>query len=270
MNIRSCFAPFCAALIAIGLLAGCDTSPAGPATDQSGAADQIAGPAPTTSIATGPTPEPPLTGSGPWPVTFTTADQVVLSGTLYGDGTTAVVLAPTYPGGRQGWAAFAGVAAAKGFRLLSFDFRGYGDSKGNRSAADQPADLDAAMQYVRNHSAQRIVLIGAGSGGSAAIKAAGKSQEVVGLVVISAPRTIESLQIANSDLTLLKMPSLWLAARNDMAQNVEEMYGLAGSSKKDLWIYEGSSLHGTYIFEGADGSDLQRRLLEFIAGLPAA
>jgi hypothetical protein len=45
------------------------------------------------------------------------------------------------------------------------------------------------------------------------------------------------------------------------------MSALAGSAKKDLWIYEGSSLHGTYIFDGADGPDMQRRLLEFVAAV---
>jgi dienelactone hydrolase len=259
-------------LILVGLAAGCSVSPAGPATGQPGGAatpDQGANLTQTGLAQIGPTPEPPLTGSGPWQVTFTGSDQAELAGTLYGDGTTAVVLAPSYPGGQPGWASFGQAAAAKGLRALSFDFRGYGSSKGSRSAADLPTDLEAAIQYLRDHHAQRIVLIGTGTGGSAAILVVGKDPQVAGLVVISGQRAAEGLAISDTDLTSLKIPSLWLAARNDMTQNVEEMYGLAGSVRKDLWIYEGSSLNGTYIFEGADGPDLQRRLLEFIAGVAA-
>jgi pimeloyl-ACP methyl ester carboxylesterase len=189
---------------------------------------------------------------------------------LYGDGATAVILAPTYPGGQDGWAAFAKAAAGQGYRALSFDFRGYGSSKGSQSPAALPTDIRAAMSFLKEHNSQRIVLIGAGLGGSAAIVVTAKDPAgISGVALISAPRGVEGLQVADTDLAALKVPSLWLAARNDLTQNVEEMSALAGSAQKDMWIYEGSSLHGTYIFDGADGSDLQRRLLEFVAQVTA-
>ena len=50
-----------------------------------------------------------------------------------------------------------------------------------------------------------------------------------------------------------------------MTQNTEEMYDLAGGSDKDMWMYEGSSLQGTFIFDGADANDLRTRLLDFVA-----
>ena len=43
------------------------------------------------------------------------------------------------------------------------------------------------------------------------------------------------------------------------------MSALVGSTDNELWIYEGSSLHGTYIFEGSDGPDMTQRLLTFVS-----
>jgi hypothetical protein len=55
-----------------------------------------------------------------------------------------------------------------------------------------------------------------------------------------------------------------------MIQNVEPMYELAASSDKTLWIYEGSSLQGTFIFEGADTNDLRQRLIDFVVRVTGA
>lgn len=211
--------------------------------------------------------QPTYTGSGPWQITFDTADHVTLGGTLYGDGKVALVLAPTYPGGQDGWTAFAKAAFEKGYRVLTIDFEGYGASKGSPSPANTPADIAAAITFLKGHGAEKIILAGAGLGGSAAILAANKDGDIQGVALISASRGVEGLQVADGDLAALKTPSLWLAARNDLTQNVEEMSAKAGSAKKDIWIYEGSSLHGTYIFDGADGPDMQRRLLEFVAAV---
>ena len=252
------------------ILAGCNSAggqaagqPAGPASTS---APTSGAPQPAPQ-ATAPATEPPLSGSGPWKVTFAAEDGTELSGTLYGNGKTAIVLAPTYPGGPAGWDSFARSAVEKGYRALTFDFRGYGSSKASQIAADFPTDVRAAVKYVKDQGAEKIILVGAGLGGTAAILVASKDSALSGVALVSASRGVEGLQVADADLAALKIPSLWLAARNDLTQNVEDMAGLAGSSKKDLWIYEGSSLHGTFIFDGADGPDLARRLLEFVAGV---
>jgi alpha/beta superfamily hydrolase len=252
------------------LVAGCSALTGGPASRQADATATARAQANSaTAVATeaGPSTEPAFSGSGPWPITFTTDDNVELSGTLYGIGPVSIVLAPTYPGGQDGWADFARAAADKGYRALTFDFRGYGSSKGSQDAATLPTDIQAAVSYLQSQHGQPIILAGAGFGGSAAIAAAAKDPSISGIALISALHTVDGLHLDDSDLSSLKMPSLWLAARNDLTQNVEDMYALAGSSQKELWIYEGSSLHGTYIFDGADGPDLQRRLLEFVAGI---
>ncbi len=227
--------------------------------------DQLATPVATpTSPPPTPTPES-FPGAGPWEVSFQSVDGVTLHGTLYGQGEVGMVLAPTYPGEQAGWASFAQAAAEQGYRVLTFDFRGYGASEGEPGPVDAPADLSAAIAYLREHEASPIILMGAGEGGMAAIRVAGADPDIAGLVVLSSAREADGLQVGDADLGALSLPSLWIGARTDMEQAVEEMFELAGGSDKELWIYEGISLHGTYLFEGADADDLRRRLLEFAA-----
>jgi esterase/lipase len=217
------------------------------------------------------TPEPPtatpepFSGEGPWEISFTTTDSVALYGVLYGQGEVAVILAPSYPGGIEGWQPFAEKLAAQGYRVFTFDFRGQGKSKGTRSSADAPTDLTAAITVMRENIAERVVVMGAGLGGMAAIQAVPQNEGVLGLAVLSSARSFDGLEITDENLAALNVPSLWLGTRNDMTQNVEDMYNVAGGTDKQLWIYEGSSLHGTFMLEGADRPDLEQRLLEFVA-----
>lgn len=216
------------------------------------------------SVPAGPT---PLAGDGPWALLYPAGDGTLLDGVVYGQGPNCLVLAPMYPGAKEGWLTFAAAAGLQGYRSLTFDFRGRGDSEGDIDVSLAPDDLAGSIAVLKQNGCTQFVLIGAGIGSMAAIKTAPQDVSVKGVVVISGPRSFDTLEVTDSDLSAITVPSLWLAARNDMTQSVEEMSALAGSSNKTLWIYEGSSVQGTYILEGADGPDLQKRLLEFIASV---
>lgn len=221
------------------------------------------------------TPEPPFPGEGPWEVSFSAADGSPLQGTVYGQGTTAVVLAPMYTAGQESWTQFAQDLAAQGYRVMTFDYRGYGASEGSRDPATAADDLTGAVAYLRGHEFAPVVLIGAGLGGSAAIRVASQDNTIAGAALISAPRTYppesaSTLSITDTELAALSVPTLWLGTRFDMTQNAEEMFAAAGGSDKELWIYEGSGVQGTYIFEGADGANLRQRLIEFVARVVGA
>jgi dienelactone hydrolase len=206
----------------------------------------------------------PFPGDGPWPITFTTEDNIALDGSVFGKSGHGVILAPMYPGGPEDWLSFAQSAAAQGYRVLTFNLRGYGKSTGDRNTAAAITDVEAAVAYLKSLGADHITLIGAGLGGTASIKVAAKDNSIAGLGVISSPRAAGDLTVEDSELAALTQPSLWLAARNDMTHNIEDLYN-AAAGNKSLWIYEGSSLQGTFILEGADAQDLQQRLLNLIA-----
>ncbi len=216
--------------------------------------------APTTA----PTPEEPFSGDGPWSVTFATEDGATLHGMLFGKGAAGVVLAPMYIGGQDAWFSFAQTLAENGFRALTFDYRGFGESEGTRDMSQAAVDTAAAVSFLRANQSSPVVIIGAGIGGSAAAKAASLDASIAGIAAVSPPQSFQGLEVADSELSALSVPSLWIGSRNDMTQNSEEMYDLAGSAEKDLWMYEGSSLQGTFIFDGADGNDLRTRLLDFV------
>ena len=60
-------------------------------------------------------------------ITFTSSDGITLSGRLFGpaDGSAGVVLAHMYPSDQSAWFDFASRLGERGYRVLTFDFRGY-------------------------------------------------------------------------------------------------------------------------------------------------
>jgi predicted small lipoprotein YifL len=243
------------------------TGEAGPATEP---ADQspAAGSTPVSEDAAAPTSPPPTAtvpfeGEGPWEADFGTADGVTLHGTLFGgEASTGIVLAPNYPGGAASWQPFAGAAAERGYRALAFDLRGHGESGGEADLAAAPDDVAAAVAFLREQGVERIILMGGGEGAMAVILAAASGEDIAGLAAISPMREDDGLAVAEADLAGLNIPSLWIGARTDMEHDAEGMAGQAGG-EPEVWIYEGSSLHGTYLFEGIDAPDLTERLLGF-------
>jgi pimeloyl-ACP methyl ester carboxylesterase len=246
------------------ILAGCSSGPDPSISTQSVAQTAIAQTAQVQTPTAIPATDDPFPGEGPWPVTITTSDNALLAGTVFGKSGPGVVLAPMYPGGAEDWQTFALTAASQGYRVLTFDLRGYGKSEGERSSTSATMDIVAATSYLKGLGADRITLIGAGVSGTASIKVALEDPSIAALAVISSPRAIGDLSVEDLELSALSQPSLWLAARNDMTNNIEELYNAAGGAKS-LWIYEGSSLQGTFILEGADSQDMQQRLLDLIA-----
>jgi pimeloyl-ACP methyl ester carboxylesterase len=259
-------------LLAGLVLAACGAPPASPSA--SGGGERPAnGPTITPTAApaddgdpdleTEPTPTPdPFGGDGPWTVTFETEDGETLNGTLFGRGPVDLVLAPDYPGKQDGWVPFAEAASQAGYRVLTFDFRGYANPEDQVDWSDSPPDLDAALAFLRVHGGQQFIVMGAGQGSLAAILAAGEQPDVIGLVALSTPREVIGLELTDSELRRVEVPSLWIGARTDLSQSVEEFADLVGGDA-EVWIYEGSSLHGTFIFQGADQDDLIQRLLDF-------
>ena len=90
------------------------------------------------------------------PVTFTTADGVKLDGRLFGpsEARAGVVLAHMLPADQRSWYPFAQRLGNLGFRVLTFNFRGYcpggdgGCSEGSKQITAAPADLQIGRAHV--------------------------------------------------------------------------------------------------------------------------
>lgn len=114
--------------------------------------------------------------------------------------------------------------AAKGFASLRFDFRGIGDSEDPREGLPLNdlivQDMDAAVSYVAEaHGRERIVMLGYCSGAFDALQAAGRRQEVVGIVSLDLNADFLTWRhhIVYLSSRLLRWESWWntVTARND-------------------------------------------------------
>lgn len=221
-------------------------------------------PAPTATPWPEPTATPkPYQGEGPWELNIQAEDGVSLPATLYGQGTSGLLLLPAYPGGAVGWNSFAGEVAATGMRVLSLEFRETASGAPDLSAAR--GDIRAAVAFLRSTEVERFFIFAAGESSIPAILEAPQLDGLAGLVLLSPPQNYEESSLSDVDLSALQMPTLWVAARFDLTHAVEALYDGAGGADKTLWIYEGSALRGTYLFESAEGPDLSARLLAFMA-----
>lgn len=198
----------------------------------------------------------------PRAVTFTTEDDLVIHGTLFGKGEKGVILAHMYPSDRTGWYKTAELLASEGYFALAFDFRGYNDSQGEKDVSKIYIDLDAACDFLEKNGAERIVLVGASMGGTASLKIAG-TRTVAGVVALSAPVEFRGLSTME-ELPAIDSPKLFMAAEGETwaVDCVNEFYDLTVGEKEKI-IFKGSE-HGTDMLNDIEGEKVMETILGFI------
>lgn len=198
-------------------------------------------------------------------VTFDTADGATISGELYGSGKTAVIFS-MMGNCKPGWREFAQITAAQGFLTLTYPWRGCRASSVDEALIQEfLEDTRAAIMFIREQGAEKIILVGASLGGVASAKLALESQ-ASGIVILASPPSISqwNFEIQSADLNT-DIPKLFITAENDKtvpASATRELYDLAAEPKE--WQTYPGSAHGTDLFEGESGIDLQQRILDFI------
>jgi pimeloyl-ACP methyl ester carboxylesterase len=199
-------------------------------------------------------------------VRFDAPDGPELAGEMRGRGETGVVLAHMFPADRTSWDPFAELLAERGYRVLNFDFRGFGDSSGSRDISMLGQDVLAAVEEVRRRGAIRMVVIGASMGGTAALVAASRA-ELDGVVTLSAPSTFMGIAAPPEVVQAVAEPKLFIAAQGDgqAAATAQGFYNDASGAKR-LEIVNGSE-HGTELLEGGQAEVVRRLILDFLATL---
>src|SRR5690349_21068754 len=108
-------------------------------------------------------------------VTLTTDDGAQIAADLYGSGARGVVLAHGGRFTKESWKPQAEPLVKAGFRVLAFDFRGFGKSHGpgDSDMYKAPLELDvlAAVRYLHAHGAMTVSVVGGSFGGDEAAKA---------------------------------------------------------------------------------------------------
>lgn len=198
-------------------------------------------------------------------VSFPTPDRGVVFADIYGKGERGVVLAHGGRFNKESWEKQAQALAEAGFRVLAFDFRGYGQSRGPQSkSGDDGVEYDvlAAVRYLHSTGAKTVSVVGASFGGEAAADAS----------IDAAPGEIDRLILlaAWTDRPPEKMKGrkLFIVARDDadgvaprlpkIRANYEKAVG-----PKELIILDGSA-HAQFLFATDQGDRLMREILRFL------
>ena len=199
-------------------------------------------------------------------VSFPTQDDGMIYATEYGTGSHGVVLAHGGRFSKESWDKQARTMAASGFRVLAFDFRGHGESRGGPTTQPDEGrrfDVLGAVDHLRRTGATRISVVGASMGGDYAAEAAEAKPDLIDRIVLIAAG-------AYTPLTRMKGRKLFIISRHDIiGENtlrlpaIREQYEKASDPKKFL-ILEGSA-HAQVIFATPQGERLMQEILRFLS-----
>ncbi len=198
-------------------------------------------------------------------VIFDTEDGANINGELYGAGKTAVIFS-VMGNCKPGWREFAQLTAAQGYLALTYQWRGCRAGSVDEELIQKfLEDTRAAIAFMREQGAEKIILVGASLGGCASAKLAVESR-ASGIIVLASPPSIAEwdFEIQAADLDT-DIPKLFITAENDNtvpAEATRALYDLA-AEPKDWQTYPGSA-HGTDLFDRESGAELQQRILAFI------
>ncbi len=195
-------------------------------------------------------------------VSFETEDGVTIRGYIFGEGDTAVILSHMRLNDQRAWFDFAGELAEQGFAVLTYDFRGYGETGGDKELGLIDRDLSAALDFMQGRGYARIYLIGASMGGTASLVVAAR-EDVAGVVAVSAPARFEGLA-ADAAVAEIEEPKLFIASIDDRdAYTSLQAFNREASEPKDDLTLEGGA-HGTELLESEHAAKFKARIIQFL------
>jgi predicted alpha/beta-hydrolase family hydrolase len=174
-----------------------------------------------------------------------------------GTGPVGVVLAHQSDASLCQWMPYAEVLVDKGYRVLAFDFAGYGSSTMPRQKT-YVEDLRTAVSYLRDRGTPRVVIMGASMGATMSVVAAAAiAPPVDGVIALSPPVTFDGLN-AQKAAPSLKSPALFIAGDGD---GDYEVYAttLDDATPADLreLLVVTSPRHGIEFMTGTSPADIQ-------------
>jgi uncharacterized protein len=202
-------------------------------------------------------------------VSFTSADGVALTGTLFGTGTTGVVLSNMGDNDPADWERFAPMLSQQGYLVLAYTFRDA--ARSSRFTAemgtDTEADLAGAIAYLQEQGADTIVLIGASLGGMATASLVG-ADGVRAAVVLSSPVRVPDADYAvdRQALAANTIPVLYIAADADPvvpAADTRRLYELTAGPRE--WQSYPEQVHGSELLDSGSAGQVTARIIGFLA-----
>jgi pimeloyl-ACP methyl ester carboxylesterase len=198
------------------------------------------------------------------PIEFRTSDGFLLRGNVFGSGSRAVVLSHAFPGDQSSWLDFAKDLAEEDFLVITYDFRGYGQSQGRKDINLLDRDVRAAMRFLaEERNISEVALIGASMGGTASLKAAAES-DVDAVITLSAPLEFRGLDASTSVSSVLA-PKFFLASVEDgeAAESAKELLKLSRDPQAEIKLFPGDA-HGTDMVSSRRAGEVRADILSFL------
>jgi pimeloyl-ACP methyl ester carboxylesterase len=270
----------CLGLAAVVTLAGCGTTTGRPRAEvflaTSAAAPSAgatpSGTAPATPAAT-PAASPSQIGAADRPCLSTgeRRKMFVLNGpgrdrlaaVSIGTGNVAVILAHQVSGSLCEWWPYAR-SLAKHFRVVAFDFDGFGGSP--TGDANYPGEVVAAADWARHHGSRRVVLMGASMGGTAVVVAAARlGNRAAGVIDLSGPATFGDVNALGA-ARHVHVPVLFGYAKldNPFASDVRRVRAATPARDKPV-VSVGGLVHGVDLVVAY--AKFQHAVLRFIQNI---
>ncbi len=212
----------------------------------------------------------PAVAADPGPgetVTFSASDGTLLSGVWRGGSDRVVILSHQYDQDQTSWAPLVARLEEAGYATLTYNFRGYPPSQGQRVISELGRDLDAAVAFARSRGATHLTLIGASMGGIATVPAA-LTAAPDAYVTISAPTGFSGLEAPDDALAASPAAKLFINSENDdYIADTRHMAEVA-AEPRTLSVYP-TGLHGVLLFLTPDGERLLDEITDFVkANMP--
>jgi pimeloyl-ACP methyl ester carboxylesterase len=188
-------------------------------------------------------------------IRFPSRSGAVLAGVVLGTGRSGVVMAHGPHGDVCELAPYARVLAGLGYRVLAFDFNGFGASGfGPQFPKLAHLDLDvaAATSALRSAGVDRVVLLGAEIGGlGAVIAAADVRPPVAGVIDLSSPDELAGMD-GEAAAARLTVPSLFVSSAADFTvDQVRAMYAKVKPPDRTLLVTAPDGLRGLSMVDPA-------------------
>jgi dienelactone hydrolase len=165
---------------------------------------------------------------------------------------------------RHAWDGLAQDLANAGFHVVTVDFRGYGQSGGDRAQRDKwPGDVDAAYSYLMSQKGvdkSRIAAGGASCGVTQASDLATRRHDIKALVLLSG----QASDAAKAYLTATtSLPVFGAASEGDTnaAKGIRDAVGASKNAQSTVKIYAGTE-HGVPMF--AKNAELEPMIVTWL------
>jgi dienelactone hydrolase len=173
-----------------------------------------------------------------------------LTGTLYGHGETAVLLANMSIGGEAQWDPFVAAVDKEKFTTVTFTYRNFNNPG---------EDIRLVLQKLREEGFERILCIGA-SMGTGVCSTIAREPEMVGLVLIAG-------SVNQATVAEITYPKLFISAASDpLVYDIKTGFEKA-AEPKTLAILEDARAHGTNLFQSSESDNFLTLLIDFVNAL---